>query len=102
MVAIAFTPLGENEFLNIVNQQKSLGLSLGGLRNDINIFKVYRPRQRGGSIFSILSTLGRRALPFLSKYVFPSAKTFAKNVMTDMIDGENFKKTIKKRGKEGL
>ena len=103
MVSFSFSPLGEKEFLDLVKLQNQLGILQGGaIRKNINIFKAYRPNQHGGSIFSILANLGKRALPFLSNYIFPSAKNFAKNLMSDVMSGENLKKSLKQRGSQGL
>ena len=103
MVSFTFSPLGEKEFLDLVKLQNQLGiLQGGGIRKNINIFKAYKSNQHGGSLFSILANLGKRALPFLSNYIFPSAKNFAKNLMSDVMSGENLKKSFKKRGSQGL
>ena len=103
MVVTPFTPMKENEFLELMKLSNELGIIHGsGIKKRINIFKVYKPTQRGGSIFSILTNLGRKTLPFLRKYIFPSAQNFASNVVSDLVSGQNIKKTFKKHGKQSL
>ena len=99
MVFLPYLPLSQNEFESIIRQQNRLLVSGDG---HINIFRRYRPAKRGNGVFSFLSKYGRYALPFLKKFILPSAKDFSKNVVTDMIAGNSLKATLKKRGKESL
>merc|ERR1712121_420119 len=71
---------------------------------DINIFRRYRPNRlsKGQGLWSILSQIGRRALPFLKKWVLPSAKEYGKNVLSDVRAGRALKASLKTRGKESL
>ena len=102
MVKVALTPLSESEFIFLLNKHNHVNYLRGGSLRDINIFRSRKRIQRGYGIFSIIANLGRRALPYLSKYVFPIAKEIGKGVITDMIDGQSLKSSFKKRGKDGL
>ena len=101
---IGFIPLTESEFNVLAKKQLSEGIVRTGSGRNISIFKTYRkPSSRqGGSLLSILASLGRKALPYLQKYVLPSITSFGKNVASDVINGNNFKKSFKKRGKDSL
>merc|ERR1712033_130028 len=57
-------------------------------------------RRRG--LWSILSQVGRKALPFLKEWVLPSAKEYGKNVLSDVMAGRVLKSSLKTRGKESL
>ena len=99
MVLIPVTPLGEREFDSLVRQN----LVAGEGYNDISIFRTYRqPIIRGNGILSLISKYGRKALPFIRNFIFPSAKEFAKNVATDVIEGNSLKSSVRKRGESSL
>ena len=100
MVKVALTPLSESEFIFLLNKHNHANYLKGGSLSDINIFRSRKKIQRGRGIFSIISNLGRRALPFLSKYILPVAKEFGKGVITDVLGGENLKSSFKKRGRQ--
>merc|ERR1712105_395722 len=57
---------------------------------------------RGRGLWSILSQVGRRALPFLKEWVLPSAREYGKNVFSDVMAGRALKSSLKTRGKESL
>merc|ERR1712055_178759 len=73
-------------------------------QGDINIFRRYRNNKlsRGRGLWSILSQVGRRALPFLKEWVLPSAREYGKNVLSDVMAGRALKSSLKTRGKESL
>ena len=102
MVLIAFKTLSEQEFNSISNSFSPIISGQG--QGDINIFRRYRPNRltRGQGLLSILSQIGKRALPFLKEWVLPSAKEYGKNVLSDVIGGKTFKSSLKSRGKESL
>ena len=102
MVKVALTPLSESEFISLLNKHNHVNYLRGGSLKDINIFRSRKKVQRGNGIFSIISNLGRRALPYLSKYLLPVAKDFGKAVITDVLGGQTLKSSLKKRGKEGV
>ena len=101
MPAIAFRNLSQTEFDHLLKSQTNANILLGGGIRDIDIFKS-NARLRGGGIFSILASVGRRVLPLLSRYVAPVAKTVGKNIVNDVIQGENIKTSLKRRGIEGM
>ena len=102
MVIIAFKTLSEQEFNSISNSFSPIISGHG--QGDINIFRRYKPNRvtRGHGLLSILSQIGKRALPFLKEWVLPSAKEYGKNVLTDVISGKTLKSSLKSRGKESL
>ena len=102
MVLIAFKVLTEQEFNSISNSFSPIISGQG--QGDINIFRRYRPNRltRGQGLLSILSQVGKRALPFLKEWVLPSAKEYGKNVLSDVIGGKTLKSSLKSRGKESL
>ena len=102
MVKVALTPLSESEFIFLLNKHNHANFLKGGSLSDIDIFRSRKKIQRGRGIFSIISNLGRRALPFLSKYVLPVAKEFGKGLISDVLGGQTIKSSFKKRGRESV
>ena len=102
MVLIAFKTLSEQEFNSISNSFSPIISGQG--QGDINIFRRNRHNglARGHGLLSILSQIGRKALPFLKEWVLPSAKEYGKNVLSDVISGKTLKSSLKTRGKESL
>ena len=102
MVVIAFKTLSEHEFNSISNSFNPVISGQG--QGDINIFRRYRPNKltRGQGLLSILSQIGKRALPFLKEFVLPSAKDYGKKVLSDVVYGKPLKSSLKSRGKESL
>ena len=101
MPAIAYRNLSQTEFDYLLKSQSNANYLSGGSIRDIGIFKT-NARLRGGSIFSILASVGRRVLPFLSRYVAPVAKSVGKNIVNDVIQGENIKTSLKRHGIDGV
>jgi len=102
MVAIAFKTLSEQDFNALSNSFSPIISGQG--QGDINIFRRYRNNKlaRGRGLWSILSQVGRKALPFLKEWVLPSAKEYGKNVLSDVMAGRALKASLKTRGKESL
>ena len=102
MVIIAFKTLSEQEF-NVLSNSFSPIISGQG-QGDINIFRRFRSNRlsRGRGLLSILSQIGRKALPFLKEWVLPSAKEYGKNVLSDVMAGRALKSSLKSRGKESI
>ena len=102
MVAIAFKTLSEQDFNALSNSFSPIISGQG--QGDINIFRRYRNNKlaRGRGLWSILSQVGRKALPFLKEWVLPSAKEYSKNVLSDVMAGRALKDSLKTRGKESL
>ena len=67
----------------------------GGRIQDINYFKP-KYYSRGGSFFSILSSLARTALPFLRNYILPEAGNFTTNLINDSNNNIPLKTNVKK------
>ena len=65
--------------------------------SDINVYR--RKTRQGEGIFgSIFGKLVPKILPILKNYIFPAAKSLGENVISDVIQGEKFKSSLKKRG----
>ena len=101
MVKLALRDLSESEFLSLIRNHGG-NISVRGGYRDIDIFKSHRHVKSGSGILSLLGNIGRRALPFISKYILPSVRDLGQNVTSDVIGGQNFKQSIKRRGKETL
>ena len=82
--------------------QSQLDLVKEGSRNDISVFKIYRKNRRGGSFWSVLKALGSKALPYINKYLVPTAKQFTRNMAGDLLGGENIKSALKRRSKQSM
>ena len=102
MVQIPFRLLSEGQFTYLAKSQTPVLSGYGS--SDIHIFKKYRPGQyRGSGIWSSLANVGKRALPFLRKYIFPAVTELGKNVINDVVQGNStFKSSLKKHGKDSL
>lgn len=63
-------------------------------------------RQRGFGFFSALRSLGRFLLPIAKSTIIPAAKpafqSFARGVLSDVVDGENVAQSLKRRGAQAL
>ena len=93
---LIFIPPNENEFRKLF---MSNPLRKGGGYEDISIFQPSPAYAKGGGIFSTLTGIAKKALPFLIKNVAPSVKEFGKDVLQDMVTGETgFTRSLKKRG----
>ena len=101
MVLTPFIPLTQSEFETLIKSQNRLLVSGQG-HSDISIFRRYRSTRRGQGVLSFLAKYGRYALPFIKKFIIPSAKDFSKNVASDMIGGSSLKSSLKNRGKQSL
>ena len=98
---VPFQPLSEIEFNNFLKHYHNTTVVRGGLR-DIDIFRSNRHIKSGAGVFSLLAKIGRRAIPLISRYIKPTAKVFGQQVISDVLDGQNLKHSIKRRGKQGL
>ena len=80
------------------------GYVRGGGIDDIRVFlppPIQRTR-RGGGIFSILSGLARKAIPFLIRNVAPEAVRMGKEVLGDVLEGRKLRESLKSRGVEAV
>lgn len=76
----------------------------GGGIDDIRIFlppSVQRSK-RGGGIFTVLSGLAKRAIPFLMRTIAPEAVRMSEGVLGDVLEGRRFRDSLKNRGVEAL
>ena len=69
------------------------------LRSDI---QIYRPglRSRGRGLLGVISTLAKRALPFLANYILPEAGHFLQGLVQDVTHGKGIKKSVKSQAKK--
>lgn len=66
---------------------------------------MYRPnirRQHGHGIGSFFGSIFRRLIPLAKTYVLPHAVKAARNVASDMLEGKNFKSSIKENATGAL
>ena len=97
---VTFTPPTENEFKQLF---LSSPLKKGGGLEDINIFQ---PRgithRRGSGIFSLLTGVAKKVLPFLMKAAKPAAKEFGSSVVRDVLKKKSLRQSLKKNGIKAL
>ena len=64
--------------------------------------QIYRPglRSRGRGLLGVISTLAKKALPFLSNYILPEAAKFFQGLMQDVSHGKGVKKSFKSQVKK--
>ena len=88
---VSYTPPAISQF-DIVFAPYNANIS-GGALNDI---RVLRPQyyHRGGSLFSILGSMIRKAVPFLTNFILPETSTFASNIAKDF-NSTPFKRNMK-------
>ena len=101
---VVFLPPTEEDFTNLFS---SLPLRKGGGFDDINIFQPYTPtslsHRKGGGIFSFISRIARKVLPFLFKAAKPAVKEFGSSVLHDVVRGDvPIKRSLKKHGINAL
>ena len=66
--------------------------------------QIYRPglRSRGRGLLGVISTLAKRALPFLSNYILPEAGHFLQGLIHYVTQGKGIKKSIKSQAKKSV
>ena len=64
--------------------------------------QIYRPglRSRGRGLLGVISTLAKRALPFLANYILPEAGHFFQGLLQDVTHGKGVKKSVKSQAKK--
>ena len=99
-----YKPLNERDYLRSQQQYGHNNiLTLGNGIGDITIFKDRRLRKGTGAFTNLIFKYGRKILPYLSKFLWPSVKEFSKNVAGDVMSGDtNIKQSLKNRGKQSL
>ena len=97
---VTFTPPSENEFKQLFLASP---LKKGGGLEDINVFQPRGiPYRRGSGIFSILSGVAKRVLPFLIKATKPAAREFGSSVVKDILKKKPLRQSLKKNGIKAL
>ena len=100
---VAFKPLDERDYLRSQQHGNHNILTLGSGFGDITIFRDRRLRRGSNAFTNLIFKWGRKALPFLQKYILPEAKEFTKNMAGDIISGNtSAKQAFRQRGKQSL
>ena len=101
---VPFKPLDERDYLKSQQQHGNHNiLTLGSGFGDITIFRDRRLRRGSNAFTNLIFKWGRKALPFLQKYILPEAKEFTKNMAGDIISGNtSAKQAFRQRGKQSL
>ena len=99
-----YKPLNERDYLRSQLQYGHNNiLTLGNGIGDITIFRDRRLRRGTGAFTNLIFKYGRKILPHLQKFLWPSIKEFSKNVAGDVISGDtSIKQSLKNRGKQSL
>ena len=80
---VTFTPPSESEFKQLF---LATPLRKGAGLEDINIFQPRGvPFRRGSGIFSVLSGVATKVLPFLMRMAKPAAREFGSSVVRDVL-----------------
>ena len=94
----SFSPPSADEFDILFLGSTGRGGGLG----DIKIFHPVQRSRRGGGLFTFLGGLARKAAPFLFRNVAPEVVKMGKNVLSDIVQGKNFRGSLKSRGVEAI
>jgi hypothetical protein len=70
----------------------------GGNLSDIQTFQSPVYFQRGSGIFSVISGLVRRTLPFLRRVILPAVANMGRDMALDFAEKRDMKKSVKERG----
>jgi len=99
---IAFQPLNESEFEQLLRSDESYAYNSKGYGlSDINVFSTRKRLRHGdGFIRNLIANYGPKLIPMIKKYLFPATKSFARNIAADVLNGEKFKNSFKKLGKQ--
>ena len=101
---VVFIPPTENDFKQLF---LSLPLRKGGGLDDISLFQPSTSAplryRKGSGIFSFISKVAKRVLPFLIKASNPAAKEFGSAVIKDIMEGKTpTRKSLKMHGVKAL
>ena len=89
---VTFTPPSETEFKQLF---LSSPLKKGGGLEDISIFQPKGiPHRRGSGIFSILTGVAKKVLPFLMKAAKPAAREFGSSVVRDVLKKKSLRHSL--------
>ncbi len=101
---VPFKPLDERDYLKSQQQHGNHNiLTLGSGFGDITIFRDRRLRRGSNAFTNLIFKWGRKALPFLQKYILPEAKEFTKNMAGDIMSGNtSAKQAFRQRGLKSL
>lgn len=94
---VPFISPTQNEYLGLFTNRQG-ALTRGAGLGDIKIYRPSDRYRRGGGIFSTLLGLGKRAMPFIAKYILPTALDTGKKIAHDVSKGTSLRKAFKKRG----
>lgn len=81
------------------------GYVRGGGLGDIRVFTpppITQRGKRGGGIFTLLSGLAKRAVPFIMRTIAPEAIQMGKALVGDLMEGRRVRESLKSRGKQAL
>ena len=63
---------------------------------DIQVYKS--PKPRGGSLFGILTSVVRKSIPFLRRFILPEMPSLVNDIIDNTNPGENVKERMKRVG----
>lgn len=94
---VVYSPISVREFEILLNRDRP---QRGGAISDIRTYQAPAGYyQKGSGIFSILGNIVRNSIPYIKRFILPSAMDFAGNVMKDYSSGSNnLKRSLKKHG----
>lgn len=96
---VLFAPPSEAELKKLFLSDPLLRRGAGF--EDISVF--YPGRRRGSGIFSTISGIARKVLPFLFNAAKPSVNEFGRSVLSDMVNnGLPLKESLKRNGIRAL
>ena len=82
--------------VHVFNHQHYYHTLESQIGHGIPVFTGYR--QKGGGLGSILGFIGKYAIPLLTKYVLPHARTALINTVSDVSNGQPIKNALKTHG----
>lgn len=91
----------QEEFGILFEEPPIKSLSGGGL-SDIRIYDPVSHSLRGTGLFSMLAGLARKAIPFLTKTIFPEVLNLGQSVLSDVNRGSDIRSALKRRGLQSL
>ena len=101
-ISLTLTTVMRVAYVQPTAQQYDEIFMRSGSGNGASDIKIYRPglRSRGRGLLGVISTLAKKALPFLSNYILPEAGLFLHGLMQDVSHGKGVKKSFKSQVKK--
>lgn len=101
-----YSDLNESEYSRLFK----LNHSTGGALSDIAVYEkkyfsnIFNNKKKSGAgIFSFLSGLAKKSLPYISKYILPEAVNFTSNLINEKIQNKKIdKKSLKRISKDSF